>query len=388
MRSARTVTARIIRPNETTMTLSIPPDLLPRDGRFGCGPSKVRPEALAALAAIGDTLLGTSHRKPRVKDQVARLRTGLAALFDLPEDYEVLLAVGGATAFWDSAAFGLVEQRARHYVFGEFSSKFAKATAAAPWLEDPDVIAADPGSRPEAGAAPGCDVQAFTHNETSTGVMQSPARLDDALVVVDATSGAGGLPVDLTAVDVYYFSLQKGFASEGGLTVALLSPAAVARIEHLAASGRYIPAFLDLKTALDNSRKDQTYNTPSVSTIFLAAEQVEWMLATVGGLEGAVEAQRAKAGQIYGWAEDRSFATPFVTEPDARSLVVATIDLDAAVPADDVNRVLRANGVLDTDAYRKLGRNQLRLGMFPAVNAADLEAYTACVDWIVARLAA
>lgn len=368
-------------------TLSIPPDLLPRDGRFGCGPSKVRPEALAALAAVGDELLGTSHRKPRVKDQVARLRTGLAALFDLPEGYEVLLTVGGATAFWESAAFGLVEQRARHYVFGEFSSKFAKATTAAPWLEDSDVVAAEPGTRPDATPAPGCDVQAFTHNETSTGVMQPPARLDDALVLVDATSGAGGLPVELSAVDVYYFSLQKGFASEGGLTVALLSPAAVQRIGKVAGSGRYIPTFLDLETALDNSRKDQTYNTPSVSTVFLAAEQVEWMLATFGGLQGAVDAQRAKADHVYGWAEQRSFATPFVTDPDARSLVVATIDLDASVAADEVNKVLRANGVLDTDAYRKLGRNQLRLGMFPAVDAADLQAYTACVDWIVERLA-
>src|SRR6056297_2915498 len=374
--------------HEAPMSITIPADLLPRDGRFGCGPSKVRPEALAALASVGDGLLGTSHRKPRVKDQVARLRTGLATLFDVPDGTEVLLSVGGATAFWDSAAFGLVEQRARHYAFGEFSSKFAAATAAAPWLDDPDVVRAEPGSRPDTGPAPGCDVQAFTHNETSTGVMQVPARHDDALVLVDATSGAGGLPVDLTQTDAYYFSLQKGFASEGGLTVALLSPAAIERIETIAASDRYVPAFLDLATALSNSRKDQTYNTPSVSTVFLAAEQVEWMLATFGGLDGAVAAQRAKADHVYGWADARSFASPFVADADARSLVVATVDLDDAVSADEVNAVLRANGVLDTDAYRKLGRNQLRLGMFPAVDAADVEAYTACVDHVVERLAA
>jgi phosphoserine aminotransferase len=368
--------------------LTIPTDLLPVDGRFGCGPSKVRPEAVARLAEVADGLLGTSHRKPPVKRQVQRLQESMAALFSLPEGYEVLVTVGGATAFWESAAFGLVERRARHYTFGEFSSKFAKATAAAPWLEEPDLVVAEPGSRPEPSPAPGgVDVQAFTHNETSTGVMQDPVRTDDALVLVDATSGAGGLPVDLTATDVYYFSLQKGFASEGGLTVALVSPAAIERIGRIAASERYVPAFLDLETALDNSRQHQTYNTPSVSTVVLAAEQVDWMLDTFGGLAGVVEAQRAKAGHVYGWAQERGWAAPFVVDEAARSLVVATIDLDAAVAADDVNAVLRANGVLDTDAYRKLGRNQLRIGMFPAVDAADLEAYTACVDWIVQQLA-
>jgi phosphoserine aminotransferase len=368
--------------------LRLPTDLLPRDGRFGCGPSKIRPEALARLAEVGDTLLGTSHRQPRVKDQVHRLQEGLAALFGLPEGYEVLLTVGGATAFWESAAFGLVERRARHYVFGEFSGKFAKATAAAPWLGPPDVVAADPGSRPTTGVAPGCDVQAYTHNETSTGVMQVPERHDEALVLVDATSGAGGLPVDLTSTDVYYFSLQKGFASEGGLTVAFVSPAAAQRIGAIAATDRYIPAFLDLATALDNSRKHQTYNTLSVSTVFLAAEQVDWLLEQFGDLAGVVAAQRAKAERLYGWADQRPFAAPFVTDVDARSLVVATIDLAEDVDADQVNAVLRANGVLDTDAYRKLGRNQLRVGMFPAVAADDLAAYTACVDWIVERIAA
>jgi phosphoserine aminotransferase len=367
--------------------LVLPSDLLPADGRFGCGPSKVRPDALARLAEVGGDLLGTSHRQPRVKDQVRRLQEGLARLFDLPEGYEVLLMVGGATAFWESAAFGLVERRARHYVFGEFSAKFAKATAAAPWLEDPEVVASDPGTRPTASPAPGCDVQAYTHNETSTGVMQPPERLDDALVVVDATSGAGGLPVDLREVDVYYFSLQKGFASEGGLTVAFVSPAAIDRIRRIGDSGRYVPTFLDLTTALDNSSKHQTYNTPSVSTVFLAAEQVDWMQERFGGLDGVVVHQREKAATVYDWAASRPWASPFVADPDARSLVVATVDLDDTVGADEINAVLRANGILDTDAYRKLGRNQLRLGMFPAVDAADLEAYTACVDWVVERIA-
>lgn len=369
-----------------TPDLQLAADLLPRDGRFGCGPSKVRPEAFQRLAEVADTLLGTSHRKPRVKAEVQRLQEGLATLFGLPEGYEVLVTLGGATAFWESAAFGLVDQRARHYVFGEFSSKFAASTTAAPWLTDPDVVTADPGTRPSATPADGCDVQAFTHNETSTGVMQDPVRVDDALVLVDATSGAGGLPVDLAQTDAYYFSLQKGFAAEGGLTVALLSPAAVARIEAIAASGRYIPAFLDLATALDNSRKHQTYNTPSVSTVFLAAEQVDWMLATFDDLDGVVAAQRAKAAAMYGWAESRDWASPFVADANARSLVVATIDLAEEVPSEQVTAVLRANGVLDTEPYRKLGRNQLRIGMFPAVDAADLEAYTACVDHIVAHL--
>jgi phosphoserine aminotransferase len=368
--------------------LVLPSELLPSDGRFGCGPSKVRPEAVARLAEVAGEVLGTSHRQARVKDQVRRLQNGLAELFGLPAGYEVLVSVGGATAFWDAAAFGVVRQRARHYVFGEFSGKFAAATRAAPWLDEPDVVAAEPGTVPEASPAPGCDVQAFTHNETSTGVMQQPRRLDDdALVLVDATSGAGGLPVDLADTDLYYFSLQKGFASEGGLVVAFASPAALDRIEEIAATDRYVPAFLDLPTVVDNSRKHQTYNTPSVSTVLLAAEQVDWMLATFGDLDGVVAEQRRKATAIYGWAGARDWATPFVAEESARSLVVATIDLDDAISADQVNAVLRANGILDTDAYRKLGRNQLRVGMFPAVDTADVEAYTACVDWVVERIA-
>jgi len=367
--------------------LVIPDGLRPRDGRFGCGPSKIRPQALARLGQVGDDLLGTSHRQPRVKDQVRRLQDGLSALFALPEGYEVVLVIGGATAFWDAAAFGLVERRARHYVFGEFSGKFAHVTALAPWLREPDVVSARPGSRPVPSRAADCDVQAFTHNETSTGVMQDPVRVDDALVVVDATSGAGGLPVDIAATDAYYFSLQKGFASEGGLAVALLSPAALERVAAIAASDRYVPAFLDLARAVDNSRKHQTYNTPSISTVFLAAEQVDWLNTTFGGLDGVVTTQRAKADHIYGWSESRPWAQPFVADRDARSLVVATIDLDTDVAADEVNAVLRANGILDTDAYRKLGRNQIRVGMFPAIDHADLEAYTACVDWVVSRIA-
>jgi phosphoserine aminotransferase len=367
--------------------LVLPSELTPSDGRFGCGPSKVRPEAVARVAEVAGEVLGTSHRQARVKDQVRRLQNGLAELFSLPAGYEVLVSVGGATAFWDALAFGVVRERARHYVFGEFSGKFATATRSAPWLADPDVVESSPGTRPEASAAPGCDVQAFTHNETSTGVMQQPVRVDDALVLVDATSGAGGLPVDLADTDLYYFSLQKGFASEGGLVVAFASPAALTRIDEIAGTDRYVPAFFDLPTVVDNSRKHQTYNTPSVSTVLLAAEQVDWMLATFGDLDGVVAEQRRKADAIYGWAETRDWATPFVTEEAARSLVVATVDLDEAVSADQVNAVLRANGILDTDAYRKLGRNQLRVGMFPAVDTADVEAYTACVDWVVERIA-
>jgi phosphoserine aminotransferase len=323
-----------------------------------------------------------------VRAQVARLREGLARLFSLPEDYEVLLTLGGATAFWDAATYGLIEARSRHYVLGEFSGKFATAAAAAPWLDAPDVVRAEPGTLALAAPAPGCDVQALTHNETSTGVMQPVQRVDDALVVVDATSGAGGLPVNAQDFDVYYFSLQKGFASEGGLTVALVSPAAVARIEGIAASGRHVPAFLDLSVALSNSRLDQTYNTPSISTVVLAAEQVDTMLGTYGDLTGVVAAQRTKADLLYGWAETRPWASPFVERPDARSLVVATIDLDPTIDADRVNAVLRANGIVDTDPYRKLGRNQLRIGFFPAVPLSDLEAYTACVDHVVEALTA
>ncbi|MBW3619727.1 MAG: phosphoserine transaminase [Actinobacteria bacterium] len=366
--------------------LTIPSELLPADGRFGSGPSKVRAEAVGRLATVGVDLLGTSHRKPAVQGLVQRLQDGLADLFSLPDGYEIVLANGGATAFWEMAVFGLVDAASQHYVFGEFSSKFAASAAAAPWLADPVEVVVEPGQRPTVVANPDVDVQALTHNETSTGVMMELARPeDDALVLVDATSGAGGLPVDLAQTDVYYFSLQKGFASEGGLVVAVCSPAAIERIQRISAAGRYIPAFLDLVTAVENSRKHQTYNTPAISTVFLAAEQVDWMNGE-GGLAAAVRAGERKAAHLYGWADERSWASPFVRDPAARSLVVGTVDLDDGVPADEVNAVLRSNGVLDTDAYRKLGRNQLRVGMFPAIPLEDVQAYTACVDWIVDHL--
>lgn len=364
----------------------LPEPLKPRDGRFGCGPSKIRAEAVQRLAAEASTLLGTSHRQARVRNEVGRLAEGIRNLFQLPDGYEVLFSVGGATAFWDAAAYGLVNERARHYVFGEFSGKFASVTAAAPWLNDPDVLEVPVGNVPSLSQAADCDVQAITHNETSTGAMLKPARIDDSLIVVDATSGAGGLPVDITQTDVYYFSLQKGFASEGGLTVAILSPAAVERIETIARSGRYIPEFFNLSIALDNSRKHQTYNTLSISTVFLAAEQVDWQLDTFGSLDGVVAEQRKKAAVLYEWAEKTSYATPFVQPAEHRSLVVGTIDIDAAINADEINATLRENGILDTDPYRKLGRNQLRVGMFPAIDTADVEAYTHCVDAIVSQL--
>jgi phosphoserine aminotransferase len=366
--------------------LTIPAGLLPADGRFGCGPSRVSDAAVAELASLGRSLLGTSHRQAPVRDQVRGLRDGMLSLFGAPADYEVLLTVGGATAFWDSAVFGLIEQRSQHYVFGEFSAKFATAARIAPWLTAPVTVESAPGTRPVPVAVPhGVDAHAWTHNETSTGVMQDIRRIDDALVLVDGTSAAGGLPVDLSQVDVYYFSLQKGFASDGGLTVAIVSPRAIERIERIAASDRYIPAFLDLGGVVENSRKDQTYNTPAVATIVLARFQVDAMLAQHGDLAGVVAAQRTKADHLYRWAEARSWAQPFVTEEDARSLVVATIDL-VGVEADDVNVVLRANGIVDTESYRKLGRNQLRIGLFPAVPLADIEAFTACVDHVVEAL--
>jgi len=367
--------------------IDIPLELLPADGRFGCGPSRISAEALSQLTSLNPGVLGTSHRQGPVKGEVRRLRDGIATLFDAPDGYEVLLAGGGATAFWDAAVFGLIAQRSQHYVFGEFSGKFATASQRAPWLTDPLIVGAEPGTRPSPVAAPeDVDLHAWTHNETSTGVMQTISRVDDALNVVDATSAAGGLPVDISETDVYYFSLQKGFASDGGLTVAIVSPRAIERIERVAASGRYVPAFLDLATALENSRLDQTYNTPSIATVILARVQVEWMLETSGGLAGVVVGQQRKADHLYGWAVSRPWAEPFVIDPAARSLVVATIDLEG-VEADDVNAALRSNGVVDTEPYRKLGRNQLRIGFFPAVPLSDVEAFTSCVDHVVGQLA-
>jgi phosphoserine aminotransferase len=370
--------------DETT----IPTDLLPADGRFGSGPSKVRPAALDALAATGTAYLGTSHRQSTVRNVVGRVREGLRLLLDVPGGYQVVLGNGGTTAFWDVAAFNLVRDRSQHLSFGEFSAKFAAVTAGAPFLSEPTIIAADPGTRPDPRAEDGVDVYAWPHNETSTGVMAPIRRVDgadDALVLIDATSGAGGLPVDITETDVYYFAPQKAFSSDGGLWLAVMSPAAVDRVGQITASGRWIPPFLDLQTAIDNSALNQTYNTPSLATIFLLAEQIDW-LNGLGGLGGAVDRTRESSSILYGWAEKSQFATPFVAEPADRSLVVGTIDFDPAVDAAEVAKVLRANGVVDTEPYRKLGRNQLRVAMFPSVDPADVEALTACVDWVVERL--
>ncbi|MGA2319767.1 MAG: phosphoserine transaminase [Solirubrobacteraceae bacterium] len=374
----------------------IPEELKPADGRFGCGPSKVRPQALRRLLDDGAMLMGTSHRQQPVKALVAEIRAGLRELFAAPEGYEVALGNGGTTAFWDAAAFGLVAHRALHLAYGEFSQKFATVTAGAPFLKDPKVISADPGDAPDpASVGPmaekaHADAIAWAHNETSTGVMvpvARPAGAGDAIVLVDATSGAGGLPVDLTQVDAYYFAPQKGFAGDGGLWVALLSPAAQERITALADSDRWIPAFLSLGTALENSLKDQTYNTPAIATLFLLAEQIRWML-DAGGLDWCVTRSSASSTHLYDWAERVQYATPFVKDPAKRSLVVGTVDFDQRVDAAAVARALRANGILDVEPYRKLGRNQLRIGMFPAVDPADVQALTACIEWVVERISA
>jgi phosphoserine aminotransferase len=374
--------------------LVIPAALKPADGRFGCGPSKVRPAALQHLAEAGAAVMGTSHRQKPVKSLVGSIRAGLSELFALPDGYEVALGNGGATAFWDAAAFGLVRERSVHLTYGEFSQKFATVCKGAPFLGDPVVLAADPGSAPDparAGAAAdeaGADLIAWAHNETSTGVMvavERPAQVGRALIAIDATSGAGGLPVDVAQADAYYFAPQKGFGSDGGLWLALLSPAAQERIGELAASDRWIPEFLSLATALENSTKDQTYNTPAVATLFLMADQVAWMLEQ-GGMEWCVARTRASSEHLYDWASQSSFATPFVTDVASRSLVVGTIDFEESVDAAMLAATLRANGILDVEPYRKLGRNQLRVGMFPAVETADVQALTACIDWVVEHL--
>jgi phosphoserine aminotransferase len=370
-----------------TPEITIPADLLPADGRFCSGPSKVRPEAVVALADSGRSYLGTSHRQATVRFMVAALRNGIAELLSLPDGYEVALGNGGTTAFWDAATFGLIEQRSQHLSFGEFSSKFASCALAAPHLDDPDVIESPPGTLPEAKATPDVDAYCLTHNETSTGVAAPLARPDGAegLVLVDATSAAGGLRFDAAQTDAYYFAPQKGLASDGGLWLAALSPAAVERIERIAAGDRWVPAFLDLGIALDNSRKDQTYNTPALATIFLAVQQVEWILHN-GGLGFAAGRCDRSAEIIYGWAERSDYATPFVTDPALRSHVVATIDLDGSVEATAVSAVLRQNFVLDTESYRKLGRNQLRIALYPAIEPDDVEALTHCIDYVVERL--
>jgi len=366
----------------------IPSNLKPVDGRFGCGPSKIRPEALAALSASGNLILGTSHRQKPVKNVVKRVREGLTSLFNLPEGYEVVLGNGGSTAFWDIATFGLIEERSQHLVFGEFSSKFASAAKEAPFLGEPTVIKTEPGSHPVSVLEAGIDVYALTHNETSTGVAMPiirPAGTDGALVLVDATSAAGGLMVDAKEFDTYYFAPQKSFASDGGLWIAIMSPAAIARAEKIKVSGRWVPAFFDLGIAIENSRLDQTYNTPALVTLMLLAEQIEWMNSN-GGLSFAAGVSTQSSDILYSWAEKTAYTTPFVTDPAMRSKVVGTINFDDAIDATKIAAALRANGIVDTEPYRKLGKNQLRVGMFPAVDPSDVEALTKCIDHVVAAL--
>ena len=375
-----------------TSSISIPDDLLPRDGRFGCGPSKIRQEAIDALAAAGPTLLGTSHRQEPVRQLVGRVRQGLRELFALPDGYEIILGNGGTTVFWDAASFGLIRNKSQHVTYGEFSAKFAQAASAAPHLGSPSIIEAAPGTRSRAVAEAGVDTYCLVHNETSTGVMAAVERptgtsaASDELVLVDATSAAGGLPVNATEFDCYYFAPQKCFASDGGLWIALCSPAAVERMESIKQSGRWQPASLDLTIAHSNSNLNQTYNTPALATLFLLAEQLTWILDN-GGLKWAAARCAESAANLYQWAERSSYAAPFVADPAERSNVVGTIDL-TGVDADAVIAALRANGIVDTDGYRKLGRNQLRVGMFPAVEPSDVQALTQCIDYVVERLTA
>jgi phosphoserine aminotransferase len=375
--------------NVDPTTIRLPDSMLPADGRFGCGPSKVRPEQIDAIVAGATTIMGTSHRKPQVKDLVGAVRSGLTQLFELPDGWEIVLGNGGTTVFWDAATFGLVTERSQHLVFGEFSSKFAGACATAPHLSEPRIIESATGDHPDAVAQDDVDLYALTHNETSTGVAMQLRRPvganDDALVAVDATSAAGGLRWDPAQVDVYYFAPQKCFAADGGLWIAACSPPAVERIERIAASDRWRPASIDLGIALTNSRSNQTYNTPAVATLIMLDAQLRWMNGH-GGLEWCAERSDTSAATLYGWAESRAWATPFVTDPAKRSTVVGTIDLGDAVSADDVCAALRANGIFDTDSYRKLGRNQLRVGMFPAIEPADVEALTTCIDHVVGEL--
>lgn len=368
--------------------LTLPADLLPKDGRFGSGPSKVRPEQVEYLASLGTTVLGTSHRQAPVKNLVGAVREGISELFSLPDGYEVVLGNGGSTAFWDIAAFGLVRERAQHLSFGEFSSKFATVTNNAPFLGSSTVLKAEPGSLSSPQAEAGIDVYAWPHNETSTGVMAPVKRVEGAdegaLVLIDATSGAGGLPVDVIESDVYYFGPQKCFAADGGLWLAAFSPAALARVDEIAATGRWVPDFFSLPTAIDNSRKNQTYNTPAVGTLALLKAQLEWLNGQ-GGLDWAVKRTADSSGRLYEWAERTSYTTPYVAEPAHRSQVVATIDFADDVDAAAIAKTLRANGVVDVEPYRKLGRNQLRVATFPAVDPEDVAALIACVEHIVGR---
>jgi phosphoserine aminotransferase len=369
--------------------IRIPADLLPADGRFGSGPSRVRQAQIDALAGVWQTYLGTSHRQKTVKSQVGRLRTGLADLFSLPEGYEVVLGNGGSTAFWDIAAFGLIRDRAQFLTFGEFGAKFASGVKKAPHLGAPTILTSDPGSAPVFSAEAGIDAYCSPHNETSTGVAISPKRLvsadADALMVFDATSGAGGLAVDAADFDTYYFAPQKSFGSDGGLWFALMSPAAIERAAQIKQSGRWIPDFLDLQTAIDNSRLDQTYNTPALATIFLMAEQVDWFNSN-GGLDWCIGRTAESSGVLYDWADASPVATPFVSDPALRSAVVATIDIDESIDATGVCKALRRNGIVDTEPYRKLGRNQLRVAVFPSVEPDDVRALTRSIDYVISQL--
>ncbi|EME23008.1 phosphoserine transaminase [Rhodococcus triatomae] len=366
----------------------IPADLKPVDGRFGCGPSKVRPEQLQSLVDVGASVFGTSHRQKPVKDVVGRVRSGLRELFSLPDGYEVVLGNGGSTAFWDAAAFGLIRERSQHFTYGEFSSKFASVAKGNPFIGDPVVVSADPGSAPEIVADPSVDLIGWAHNETSTGVavpVSRPAGSENALIAIDATSGAGGLPVNITDADAYYFAPQKSFAADGGLWIALMSPAALERVAEIKDSGRWTPDFLSLPIAVDNSTKDQTYNTPALATLLMFANQIEWMNGN-GGLEWTTARTKDSSSRLYEWAEASEFATPFVADPALRSQVVGTIDFNDDVDAAAVAKILRANGIVDTEPYRKLGRNQLRVGMFPAIDPDDVTALTKSIDWVVGQL--
>lgn len=370
--------------------IRIPESIKPKDGRFGCGPSKVRSDALESLLTRAAPVIGTSHRQKGVKDVVHRVREGLNSLFSLPAGYEVVLGNGGSTAFWDVATFGLIEKKSQHLSFGEFSSKFATAAKEAPFLDSPSIISSEPGSHPVAKAEAGIDLYALTHNETSTGVampIKRPAGSDGALVAVDATSAAGGLVVDAKEFDTYYFAPQKSFASDGGIWIALMSPSALERADRIKKSGRWMPAFLDLSIAIENSKLDQTYNTPAVITLWLLAEQLEWMNSN-GGLAFATGRSASSAEHIYGWAEKSGFAKPFVTDPAMRSNVVATIDFHESIDALAIAKILRANGIVDTEPYRKLGRNQLRVGMFPAIEPSDIQALTASIDYVIGAMKA
>ncbi len=378
------------RMTQTATVLQIPDELKPADGRFGSGPSRVRPDQLAHLAGAGAGIMGTSHRQKPVKQLVGRVRAGLAELFDLPDGYEVALGNGGTTAFWDAATCCLVRERALHLAYGEFSSKFAACTRGAPFLAEPVVIEAPAGDAPAPASDPSADVIGWAHNETSTGVMvpvARPADAGDALVLIDATSGAAGLPVEVSECDAYYFAPQKGFASDGGLWLALLSPAAIARLEQVERDrpgDRWVPDFLSLSTALENSRKDQTYNTPAIATLYLLLDQIGWMLER-GGLDGMVARTTESSSHLYDWAEAHEHAAPFVSDPAKRSLVVGTVDFDDAVDAPALAATLRANGLVDVEPYRKLGRNQLRVAMFPATDPDDVRALTKCIDYVIDR---